>query len=73
VPGVGISNIMFVSADMKAETVEKILKGIFDNLAEVQKIHPEAKMLTLGGAAAKTAIAFHPAASSFYKARGAIK
>lgn len=73
VPGVGISNIMFVSADMKAETVEKILKGVFDNLAEVQKIHPEAKTLTLAGAAAKTAIPFHPAALAFYKARGAIK
>ena len=73
VPGVGISNIMFVSAGMKAETVEKVLKGIFDNLAEVQKIHPEAKTLTLNGAAAKTAIPFHPAAIAFYKARGAIK
>jgi TRAP transporter TAXI family solute receptor len=73
VPGVGVANILFVGADMKAETVEKILKGIFDNLAEVQKIHPEAKTLTLQGAAAKTAIPFHPAATAFYKARGAVK
>lgn len=73
VPGVGVANIMFVGADMKAETVEKILKGIFDNLAEVQKIHPEAKTLTLQSASAKTAIPFHPAATAFYKARGAIK
>lgn len=70
VPGVGVANIMFVSADMKTETVDKILKGIFDNLAEVQKIHPEAKTLTLAGAAAKTAVPFHPAAAAFYKARG---
>ncbi|MBL8782010.1 MAG: TAXI family TRAP transporter solute-binding subunit [Alphaproteobacteria bacterium] len=73
VPGVGVANILFVGADMKAETVDKILKGVFDNLAEVQKIHPEAKTLTLEGAAAKTAIPFHPAATAFYKARGAIK
>ncbi len=70
VPGVGVANIIFVSADMKTETVTKILKGIFDNLAEVQKIHPEAKALTLAGAAAKTAVPFHPAALAFYKARG---
>ena len=70
VPGVGVANILFVSATMKAETVEKILKGVFDNLADVQKIHPEAKTLTLAGAAAKTAIPFHPAAQAFYKARG---
>ena len=73
VPGVGVANIMFVSGDMKTETVEKILKGIFDNLAEVQKIHPEAKTLTLTGAAAKTAVPFHPAATAFYKARGVVK
>ena len=73
VPGVGVANILFVGADMKAETVDKILKGVFDNLAEVQKIHPEAKTLTLEGAAAKTAIPFHPAATAFYKARGAVK
>jgi uncharacterized protein len=73
VPGVGVANLLFVGADMKADTVTRVLKGLFDNLAEVQKIHPEAKHLTLAGAAAKTAIPFHPAATAFYKARGAIK
>ncbi len=73
VPGVGVANILFVSADMKANMVEKILKGVFDNLTDVQKIHPEAKTLTLVGAAAKTGIAFHPAALAFYKARGVVK
>lgn len=73
VPGLGVSNLMFVSADMKTETVQKILAGVFDNLAEVQKIHPDAKALTLKTAAAKTAIPFHPAAVAFYKARGALK
>lgn len=73
VPGVGVANILFVGADMKADTVTRVLKGLFDNLAEVQKIHPEAKHLTLAGASAKTAIPFHPAATAFYKARGAIK
>ena len=73
VPGVGVANIMFVDADMPDDTVKKILKGIFDNLAEVQKIHPEAKTLTLAGAASKTAVPFHPAATAFYKARGVAK
>lgn len=73
VSGVGVANLMFVSADMKAETVTKILTGIFDNLGEVQKIHPDAKSLTLKAAASPTAIPFHPAATAFYKARGASK
>ncbi len=73
VPGLGVSNLMFVSADMKPEMVQKILTGVFDNLREVQKIHPDAKILTLTSASAKTAIAYHPAATAFYKARGALK
>jgi TRAP transporter TAXI family solute receptor len=73
VPGVGVSNILFVSADTPAATVTKILGGIFDNLSEVQKIHPEAAKLTLSSAAAKTSLPFHAAALAFYKARGAIK
>jgi TRAP transporter TAXI family solute receptor len=71
VPGVGVANILVMSATAPASTVDKVLKGIFDNLAEVRKIHPEAASLTLKAAAAKTAIAFHPAAIAFYKARGA--
>jgi hypothetical protein len=39
----------------------------------VQKIHPDARQLSLKGAAARTAIPFHPAAEAFYKARGAVK
>lgn len=73
VPGLGVSNLLFVSADMKADTVDRILKGVFDNLVEVQKIHPDARALSLKTAAAKTAIPFHPAALAFYKARGAIQ
>ena len=73
VSGVGVANILFVGADMPAATVNKVLAGLFDNLAEVQKIHPEAKALTLTGASAKTGIAFHPAALAFYKARSATK
>lgn len=73
VPGIGVANILFVGANAPAANVTKILTGIFDNLAEVHKIHPEAAKLTLAGAVAKTPLAFHPAALAFYKARGAIK
>jgi TRAP transporter TAXI family solute receptor len=73
VAGVGVANILFVGASAPAATVTKILTGIFDNLDDVHKIHPEAAKLTLAGAAAKTPLAFHPAAIAFFKARGAIK
>ncbi len=73
VPGIGVANVLVVNASMKDETVEKILKGLFDNLGEVHAIHPEAKAFSLAGAAVKTAVPFHPAATKFYKAHGAIK
>jgi TRAP transporter TAXI family solute receptor len=73
VPGIGVANILFVDEGMKADVVEKILKGLFDHLDEVHAIHPEAKALSLAGASAKTAVPFHPAATAFYKARGALK
>lgn len=71
ISGLGVSNLLLVGADMKADTVTKILGGIFDNLADIRKIHPDAKALSLKRASMPTAIPFHPAALAFYKARGA--
>jgi TRAP transporter TAXI family solute receptor len=70
VPGIGIANILFVNANMNEEMVGTILKTIFDNLAEVSQIHPEAKSLTLKDAATPTSIPFHPGAIKFYQERG---
>lgn len=70
VAGLGVANVLFVSADMKPETVTTILTAIFENLDEVKKIHPDAQSLSLAGAAAKTALPLHPAAQAFYAARG---
>lgn len=70
VAGLGVANVLFVSADMKPETVTTILAAIFDNLDEVKKIHPDAQSLSLAGAAAKTALPLHPAAQAFYASRG---
>lgn len=71
VPGLGVANVLFVSAEMKPETVTMILSAVFDNLDEVKKIHPDAQSLSLATAAAKTALPLHPAAKAFYAARAA--
>lgn len=70
VNGLGVANVLIVNARAPNVLVETMLRGIFDNLAEVQAIHPEARRLTLAGAAAKTAVPFHPAAEAFFRARG---
>jgi TRAP transporter TAXI family solute receptor len=70
VSGLGVANVLVVSSKLKDEQVKAALEGIFNNLEEVQKIHPEARRLTLAGAAAKSAVPLHRAAEAFYKARG---
>lgn len=70
VAGIGVANLLLVTADAPAPLVEGLLKATFDNLADVHKIHPEATKLKLDSAAAKTAVPSHPAAEAFYKARG---
>lgn len=72
-PGIGISNILTVREDMPAEQVKAILSTIFDNLADVQKIHPAAQTLTLDTAWTGSSIPFHPAAIEFYKEKGVWK
>lgn len=70
IPGIGIGNILFVNAAMPEEQVHTILTTFFDNLAEVQEIHPEAKKLTLETAATGSSIPFHPGAIRFFTERG---
>ena len=70
VAGLGVANVLLVSGAARPQLVTQILTTIFDNLADVQAIHPEARRLTLAGAAVKTAVPFHPAAEAFYRSRG---
>jgi hypothetical protein len=70
VSGVGVANVMVVDGKAPAALVTMMLEGIFNNLTDMQAIHPEARKLNLQSAATKTAVAFHPAAEAFYKARG---
>jgi TRAP transporter TAXI family solute receptor len=70
VSGIGVANVMLVDAKAPNDLVTLILEGIFNNLTDMQAIHPEARKLTLQAAASKTAAPFHPAAEAFYKARG---
>jgi TRAP transporter TAXI family solute receptor len=73
IPGIGIGNILFVNAGMSEQQVYDILKTIFDNLDEVQKIHPEAKSLSVETAATGSSIPFHPGAIKFYTEKGTWK
>jgi hypothetical protein len=72
VPGLGVANVLVVPAKAPEALITTVLNGIFDNLEEVQKLHPEARKLSLQTAAARTAVPFHPAAEAFYKGKGVL-
>jgi TRAP transporter TAXI family solute receptor len=70
VPGVGVSNVLFVNARMPEELARRLLAALFDNLDEIRRIHPEAATLSLEGAARGSAIPFHPGAVRYYEEKG---
>ena len=70
--GLGVANVLLVSSKAKDDFVKTVLDGLFNNLEEVRKIHPEARKLELKTAALRTAVPFHPAAEAFYKSKGVL-
>lgn len=72
VSGLGVANVLVVGGRARNEMVTAVLNGIFNNLEEVQKVHPEARRLALQSAAARTAVPFHPAAEAFFRSKGVL-
>ena len=70
IPGIGIGNILLVSASMPVELAQRLVSTLFDNLDEVQKSHPEAEKLSLETAVQGSSIPFHPGAIQFYAEQG---
>jgi TRAP-type uncharacterized transport system substrate-binding protein len=68
--GLGVANVLIVPTKLPNAMVTSMLETIFNNLAEVQGIHPEARKLTLQSAAGKSAVPYHPAAEAFYRSKG---
>ncbi|MCA3245464.1 MAG: TAXI family TRAP transporter solute-binding subunit [Azospirillum sp.] len=72
VSGLGVANVLVVSGKAPNALVTMMLEGIFNNLTDVQAIHPEARRLTLQSAAVRGAVPFHPAAEAFYRSKGVL-
>lgn len=70
IPGIGIGNILFVSATMPVALAHQLLDTIFTNLDEVRKSHPEAEKLSLETAIQGSSIPFHPGAIQYYAEQG---
>jgi TRAP transporter TAXI family solute receptor len=73
VPGLGVANVLIVSAKAEDRFVQTVLDGIFANVDLIRGSHPEAKKLSLESAAMRTAVPFHPAAEAYYAAKGVLR
>lgn len=69
----GVQNLLVANADMDEALVYAILKTMFDNKADLDVIHPEAKKLTLQSAVVGSPIPFHPGAIRFYREKGVMQ
>lgn len=69
----GTANLLVVPSSFDAAFVKAILTAMFDNLADLVLVHPEAKNLKLDTATQGSSIDFHPGAIDFYKSKGVWK
>lgn len=67
----GTANLLVADRGMDEALVKAILATMFDNKADLEKVHPEAKNLTLKSAVEGSPIDFHPGAIAYYKEKGA--
>lgn len=60
---------IFTAAEVPEETVYGITKALFDNLAEIQEIHPQAREISIEGAT-NSPIDLHPGAQRYFDEAG---
>ena len=67
----GIPNVLVASAEMDEEEVYKITKAIYENLEDLQAVHPAAKETSVALAMGATPIPLHPGAIRYFEEIGA--
>lgn len=69
----GTANLLVVHADMEEALAYAITKTLFEQQAELVKVHAEANNLKLESAVVGSPIDFHPGAIKFYREKGVWK
>jgi hypothetical protein len=68
---IGVPNVLVVSADMSDDTVYEITKAMFENIADLQAVHPAANETTVEFTMSAMPIPLHPGAIRYYEEIGA--
>ncbi|OLD10053.1 MAG: hypothetical protein AUJ06_02860 [Chloroflexi bacterium 13_1_40CM_3_70_6] len=69
----GVQNLLVVNSKFDAQFAAAILRTIFDNKADLEVIHAEAKNLKLETATVGSPLEFHAGAIEYYKSKNAWK
>lgn len=73
-PTVAVLSMWLASDGLSADSVYKIMKATFDNLAEFKKIHPNLeRYFDLKKAVRNLPVPLHPGAERYWKEKGVIK
>jgi TRAP transporter TAXI family solute receptor len=70
---VGVQNVLVVHEEMEEQLAYDLTRVLFEKQAELARIHPEARHLSLGRAVDGSPAPFHAGAQRFYRERGAWK
>lgn len=67
----GIPNVLTVSSEMPDDVAYAITKAMYENIAELQAVHPAARETTVDFALAATPVPLHPGAIRYFEEIGA--
>jgi uncharacterized protein len=68
---IGVPNVLVVSADMSDDLAYAITSAMFENIAELQAVHPAANETTVELALSASPIPLHPGAIRYFEETGA--
>lgn len=67
----GIPNVLVASSEMSDDLAYAITRAMFENIADLQAVHPAANETTVGFTMSATPIPLHPGAIRYYEEIGA--
>ncbi|SDE41192.1 TAXI family TRAP transporter solute-binding subunit [Limimaricola pyoseonensis] len=68
---IGVPNVLVVSSETDEETVYQITKAMYENIADLQAVHPAANETTVEFTMNATPVPLHPGALRYFEEAGA--
>ncbi|MCP1170369.1 TAXI family TRAP transporter solute-binding subunit [Limimaricola litoreus] len=68
---IGVPNVLVVSSETDEETVYQITKAMYENIADLQAVHPAANETTVEFTMDATPVPLHPGALRYFEEAGA--